>query len=128
MAGLKELVQEARAGAAEVSPGDARTQIEAGALVVDVREPAEFMEEHIDGAVNVPRGLLELRAAADSPVSDARLTDRRTAPIVVYCTKSPSARSFLAAQTLARLGYEDVAVLGGGLDAWSAANLPTARP
>jgi rhodanese-related sulfurtransferase len=123
--GLRELVQDARAGATELAPADAGAAIDQGALVLDVREPGEFAQRHIAGAVNLPRGLLEIKAAADSPVADPQLTDRRDARILVYCTKSPSARSLFAAQTLARLGYSNVAVVGGGLDAWAAADLPT---
>jgi rhodanese-related sulfurtransferase len=73
----------------------------------------------------VPRGLLELRAAADSPIADSELADRRDEHILVYCTKSPSARSLLAAQTLSALGYEKVTVIEGGLNAWAEAGLPT---
>ncbi len=42
----------------------------------------------------------------------------------MYCTKGPGARSLLAAQTLASMGYENVDVLGGGLIAWAEAGLP----
>jgi rhodanese-related sulfurtransferase len=118
-------VREAKATVAELPPDAARAEVDGGALVLDVREPGEFAENHIAGAVNVPRGLLELRAAADSPGADAELTAHRDARIVVYCTKSPSARSLLAAQTLGRLGYDHVSVLDGGLNAWAEANLPT---
>jgi rhodanese-related sulfurtransferase len=125
VAGLKELVQEARSQATEVAPEDARRDADAGALVVDVREPGEFAAAHVAGAVNVPRGMLELKAAGDSPVADPQLTERRDERILVYCTKSPSARSLLSAQTLAQLGYENVAVLEGGLNAWAEAGFPT---
>ena len=77
------------------------------------------------GAVNIPRGMLELRAAADSPGADASLTEHADSEILVYCTKSPSARSLLAAQTLTRLGYEKASVLDGGLNGWADARLPT---
>jgi rhodanese-related sulfurtransferase len=123
--GLQDLVREAKATVTELPPDAARAEVDGGALVLDVREPGEFAENHIAGAVNVPRGLLELRAAADSPAADAKLTAHRDARIVVYCTKSPSARSLLAAQTLGRLGYDHVSVLDGGLNAWAEANLPT---
>jgi rhodanese-related sulfurtransferase len=125
MVGLRDLVQEASAGTTQVSPGDARRDVEAGALVLDVREPGEFARGRVQGAVNVPRGMLELKAASDSPVADPQLTERQAGRVLVYCTKGPSARSLLAAQTLMRLGYEDVAVLDGGLNAWSEAGLPT---
>ena len=123
--GLKELIGEARRTTSETSPQDARGPIDEGALVLDVREPAEFRKGRIAGARNVPRGMLELRAAADSPVADPDLGDRRDKNIFVYCTKSPSARSLLAAQTLAALGYEKVSVIEGGLNAWADAGFPT---
>jgi rhodanese-related sulfurtransferase len=125
MAGLRELVAEARAASSEIAPHQAKADTDAGALVLDVREPGEFAKGRIAGAVNVPRGLLEIKAAADSPVADPRLAEQRDARILVYCTKSPSARSLLAAQTLTQLGYSNVAVVEGGLDAWTEADLPT---
>jgi rhodanese-related sulfurtransferase len=123
--GLKDLVQQARQAATEISPEEAQQAIDQGALVLDVREPAEFQERHVAGAKNVPRGMLELRAAADSRVSDPELAGHREEHVVVYCTKSPSARSLFAAQTLATLGYTTVSVLEGGLNAWGEAGLPT---
>jgi rhodanese-related sulfurtransferase len=123
--GLKELIGEARRTAKEMPPDEARGLFDAGALVLDVREPGEFGKGHIKGARNVPRGLLELRAAADSPVADPELAEHRDDPILVYCAKSPSARSLFAAQTLATLGYGNVSVLDGGLNAWAEAGLPT---
>ena len=38
-------------------------------LVVDVREPNEFEQGHLPGAINVPRGLLELRADPELAVA-----------------------------------------------------------
>jgi rhodanese-related sulfurtransferase len=123
--GLKDLVQEARRTVSEIPPDTAKHVVGEGALVLDVRERGEFRKGRVAGAKNVPRGLLELKAAADSPVADPDLTSRRDAQIVVYCTKSPSARSLLAAQTLGALGYTRVNVLEGGLDAWAEAGLST---
>ena len=125
MAGLKDLIGEARRTASETRVDEARRLVDDGALVLDVREPGEFGKGHITGARNVPRGMLELRAAADSPVADAELAEHRDDPILVYCTKSPSARSLFAAQTLATLGYGKVSVIEGGLNAWAEAGLPT---
>jgi rhodanese-related sulfurtransferase len=123
--GLKDLVAEARQAATEVSPAAARQGIEEGGIVLDVREPREFAKGRIAGATNLPRGMLELRAAADSPVADPELTEHPDRRVFLYCTKAPSARSLLAAQTLAMLGYENVSVIEGGLNAWAEAGLPT---
>jgi rhodanese-related sulfurtransferase len=123
--GLKELIGEARRTAHELAAEDAHRLVEQGALVLDVREPGEFGKGRITGSKNLPRGMLELRAADDSPVADPELTTRRGDHILVYCTKSPSARSLLAAQTLAALDYEQVSVIEGGLNAWADAGFPT---
>ena len=123
--GLKDLVAEARRTATELSPDAARQGIDEGGVLLDVREPHEFGKRRIAGAKNVPRGMLELRAAADSAVADPELTEHRDRRVFVYCTKAPSARSLLAAQTLAMLGYENVNVIEGGLNAWAEAGLPT---
>ena len=44
--------------------------------------------------------------------------------MLVYCTKGPGARSLFAARTLMDMGYENVDVLAGGLNAWAEAGLP----
>jgi len=123
---LAQMIAEARATAHELSPAeaaDAHNRSELG-LVIDVREPHEFAEGHVPDAVNIPRGLLEIRADPASPAADAALTADQAARILVYCTKGPGARSLLAAQTLTNMGYERVETLGGGLLAWAEAGLP----
>jgi rhodanese-related sulfurtransferase len=124
---LAELITTARAQVREVAPADACAAHNTSelALIVDVREPAEYRESHIPDAVNIPRGLLELRADPASPVADPALTADRSARVLVYCTKGPGARSLLAAQTLAAMGYERTEALAGGLVAWAEAGLPT---
>ncbi|MDE3133414.1 MAG: hypothetical protein KGL15_05055 [Acidobacteriota bacterium] len=122
---LFEMVAGARATAREISPADARDAVVAGdVLVVDVREPGEFAELHISGATCIPRGLIELRADPASPSADAALAGSQSARVLLYCTKAPGARSLLAAETLAAMGFERVEVLAGGLNAWSEAGLP----
>jgi rhodanese-related sulfurtransferase len=123
---LAEMVADARSEAREISPAEAAQAGDSSELdlIVDVREPAEYRAGHLPRAVNIPRGLLELRADPTSPVADAGLTADRAARILVYCTKGPGARSLLSARTLTSMGYERVEVLGGGLVAWTEAGLP----
>lgn len=123
---LAQMVASARSEAREVSPAqaaEADNHAEFG-LILDVREPGEYRESHVPRAVNIPRGLLELRADPASPAADPTLSADPSARILLYCTKGPGARSLLAAQTLSRMGYENVEVLGGGLMAWAEAGLP----
>jgi rhodanese-related sulfurtransferase len=126
---LSSLIQAAKSGATEVPPSEASEALGKGEiqLVVDVREPHEFQEGHLPDAINIPRGVLELRADPSSPVTDATLTSQQSGRVVVYCTKGPGARSLFAAQTLASMGYEGVEVLGGGLIAWEEEGLPVER-
>jgi rhodanese-related sulfurtransferase len=125
--GLKEMVQEARASVEEVSVQDAHEGMRDGTvhMLIDVREPFEWDKGHLPDAVNVPRGLLELRADPESPVTNPDLSGNKDARVIVYCTKAPSARSMLAAQTLGRMGYSNVAALRGGLEEWQSAGLPS---
>ena len=124
---LAEMIATARSEAREISPAQAAEADNHSELhlIVDVREPAEYQETRIPRAINVPRGLLEIRADPASPAADASLSADQSARILVYCTKGPGARSLLAAQTLTSMGYRHVEVLGGGLMAWVEAGLPT---
>ena len=124
--GLKEMIQEARSSVQEVSVQDAHEGLRSGEvhMLIDVREPWEWDKGHISDAVSIPRGLLELRADPESPVTNPELSSDKDARLVVYCTKAPSARSMLAAQTLGRMGFSNVAALRGGLEEWQAEGLP----
>ena len=102
---------------------------EAGGLVgkadvqfVDVREPAEWAQGHIPGAVHIPRGLLEFQADPSLPSFKGEIANKA---LVVYC--GVGSRSALAAKTLVDMGYEDVASLAGGYTAWAQDQRPTER-
>ena len=126
---LASMIAAARSVANEVPPDAAREALDSGAvkLVLDVREPEEFREGHVPDAVNIPRGLLEVRADPASPAADASLSAERSVRVLVYCTKGPGARSLFAARTLMDMGYENVDVLAGGMNAWAEAGLPVER-
>lgn len=88
-----------------VLPADAARQVQAGAVLLDVRMPEEHAQRAIDGSINVP--LYRLREdVASVLVPGAR--------VVVYCNTGE--RSAAAAFVLKRLGYE-VSALHGGLGA-----------
>ena len=115
------MVAEAVAAVESIAPKDAYDQVAAGkAILLDVREPVEW-EHHIDGAVEVPRGLLEFAADPRSPRHNTALDPRSR--VIVYCRSGT--RAALAANTLKTLGYDNVANLDGGFVAWRDAGLPT---
>jgi rhodanese-related sulfurtransferase len=116
-----EMVGKANAQIERVSPKEASDEVAAGkAVMLDVREPVEW-EQHIKGAVQVPRGLLEFVADPASPKHNPELDP--AGRVIVYCRSGT--RAALAALTLKTLGYEDVANLDGGLNSWKEAGLPT---
>jgi rhodanese-related sulfurtransferase len=87
------------------------------ARILDVRTPAEFESEHIDGAYNVPLDTLgehgpEIRAGV-------------VAPVVLVCRSGQRARR--AEEALKAAGMENLYVLDGGMDGWRAAGNPVKR-
>ncbi|MEC9432717.1 MAG: rhodanese-like domain-containing protein [Pseudomonadota bacterium] len=115
---LKDMMAQADAAAPRITAAEARAMIETGgALVVDVRDPAEVAASgKVPGAVNVPRAMLEFRADPDSPAHVEGF--ERSRPVIVYCASG--GRSALAGRTLTEMGYETVRNLGGFKD-WVAA-------
>src|SRR6516164_846185 len=115
-AGLR-VVQEAtpHAAAPEVGARAAAALVDAGALLLDVREPAEWQAGHVAQAWLLPMGQVA-RHRNELP------RDRR---IVVACRSG--GRSAAVAEALRAWGF-DAVNLSGGMCAWAAAGLPTVTP
>lgn len=113
-----DLVADAQTRITEVDVAGA-TQIIASSdiVVVDVREPDEFTQGHIEGAVNIPRGVAEMGVPRLVPDPKTR--------ILCYCAGGN--RSALVADNLQQMGYEDVESLAGGFHAWTQAGRKIAR-
>ncbi|MDQ3811229.1 MAG: MBL fold metallo-hydrolase [Chloroflexota bacterium] len=82
------------------------------AVVVDVREPAEYAAGHIPGAMSVPQADLAQRLG-ELP---------RDRDVLVVC--QGGTRSLRAARFLKQVGFERVTNLNGGTSGWQAAGLP----
>jgi len=120
---LAEMIGEARSQVEEIAPMVAADEIASGdAIALDVREPVEW-ERHIEGALQVPRGLLEFVADPASPKHSPQLDTARR--VIVYCRSG--SRAALAAATLKSMGFEHVANLKGGINGWTEAGLPVAE-
>jgi len=106
----KELMDEARQVVPEVTIEDVKAQMGNGAkpTLLDVREREEYREGHLDGAVPLPRGFLEMRI--EETVAD------KSTPIIAYC--AGGVRSLIAARTLKEMGYGHVTSMSGGYTAW----------
>lgn len=119
-----DLIADARSRVNQVSSSALHAEDASQHLVIDVREPGEFVQGHLPGAINLPRGVLEFGIEAHPALACATspaLADRDRA-IVVYCLSG--GRSMLAADTLQRMGFTRVRSMAGGINAWREAGLP----
>src|SRR5687768_288608 len=110
-----KLTEDAKSRIREVSPIEARQQQAQGAVLIDVREGDEYANGHAREAVHLSRGVLELRIEG--------LVPDPSTPILCYC--GGGGRSALAADSLQKMGYTNVASVAGGFKAWRDAGLPT---
>jgi len=103
-------------GAGAVSPAEAVQMMnQRHAVVIDVRPAEQFATGHIAQARNLPLDELEKRAEALP----------KNKPLVVVCDMGRAAGR--AATKLKSLGHAEVAVLDGGLRAWTQGGLPLTR-
>jgi sulfur-carrier protein adenylyltransferase/sulfurtransferase len=116
---LKEMLAEARQVVPEEEPVAVQRRMQSGeaVTVIDVRDPDEYRDGHIEDAANISRGFLEFRIG--SAVGDP------TTPVVLYCQSG--LRSMLAARALKELGYETVINLKGGYQKWVQSGLPVVK-
>jgi rhodanese-related sulfurtransferase len=98
---------------AEISAAEASAKRDAGAFVLDVREPDEWKESHIPGSTLIALGELEARVE-EVP---------RDREVIVVCRSGNRSRA--GRTILVDAGFTQVTSLAGGLKAWAAANLPT---
>lgn len=114
-----DLVAECLNEVEELFPWDLTERMEDNPelLLLDVREPYEFDAMHIDGAINAPRGILESCCEYDYEETIPELAAAREREIVVICRSGY--RSVLAAHTMQRMGYKNVASLKTGMRGWN---------
>lgn len=102
-------------GAGEVSAAQAVQRINRDkAVLIDVRDAAEFATQHAQGARNVP--LAELEARLPNEVKN------KATPVILVCASGTRSRRAVAVAK--KLGYEQAASLSGGVKAWLDAGLP----
>jgi rhodanese-related sulfurtransferase len=106
----KDLVAQAKAEVPSITCNEYRELKASGAdhVLIDVRERDEWDAGHIDGAMHIPRGMLEFKIAEAVP--------EKNKPIVVQCASG--GRAALCGQTLRKLGYTNVKNLEGGYAEW----------
>lgn len=123
-----QMVAQARSEVEVLSPEEAQRRMQENpkTLVVDVRQ-ADDRDTAIPGSINVPLGLLPIKADTELPaaVTDERLQDRDQ-PVILTC--GPGGQAALGAKMLKDMGFNNVAIVDGGTRGWTQAGLPTEKP
>ncbi|MGB0723614.1 MAG: rhodanese-like domain-containing protein [Gammaproteobacteria bacterium] len=119
-----QIVEDCTQGVQELFPWDLEERMDKGddILLVDLREPHEYDTMHIDGALNVPRGILEAASEWNYEETEPELVNARGRTVVLICRSGH--RSVMAAHMLDQLGFEDVWSLKTGMRGWSDYELP----
>ena len=97
----------------EISVSEASTMRDAGAFILDVRQPEEWVEGHIPNATLIPLG--ELASRVSELPQDQE--------IVVVCRSGN--RSAQGRDILLAAGFENVTSMAGGMNQWSSAGYDT---
>ena len=106
---FREMLAAAKANIRETTTEEAEAELaRPEAVLLDVREPDEYEQGAVAGAVHLPRGNLETSI-------EGRIPDKGS-HVLVMC--AGGVRSAFAADTMQQLGYTDVASVAGGFNRW----------
>lgn len=123
---FRTMLEDAYAAVPVITPEELQRRLadEPELLVIDVRDAADIARTGtLPGAVNISYGALTYSADGEVPEDwrDPRLADR-TRPIVTTCALGPLGA--LGAKLLQDMGFTNVVLLDGGVQAWTDAGLP----
>jgi adenylyltransferase/sulfurtransferase len=108
---FQELMAEARKDVPELTAqqvNDLLARNGKSHVILDVRESDEWRQGHLEGALPLPRGFLEIKVETAVP--------NKETPIIAYC--AGGVRSLLAGKVLKEMGYRNVTSMSGGYTAW----------
>lgn len=113
--GFLALVREAKTRVRQLSVAETLQAVNGGdARLIDVREDNEWAAGRARGADHLGKGIIERDIETLVPDKDAAL--------ILYC--GGGYRAALAADSLQKMGYTNVASMTGGWRAWLEANAP----
>ena len=118
--GFLKLVHDAKSRVRECTVADVARMLLQGEdfVLVDVREDNEWAKGHLPNAIHLGKGVIE--RDIETTISDPKTK------IVLYC--GGGFRSALAADSLQKMGYEDVISMDGGYKGWVAAGNKVETP
>jgi rhodanese-related sulfurtransferase len=112
--GFLKLVNSVRGNVKEISVADTqkRKSEDSQVKLIDVREDYEWKDGHAAGAIHLGRGIMERDIE--------KIVPDKSTELILYC--GGGYRSALAADSLQRMGYNNVFSMAGGWKAWKAAD------
>lgn len=122
---LMDFVKEAKSQITEVEITEVVALLDEGYQVLDVREPAEYISGTLDGAFNVPRGVLEAASDHQYPGKNQNMQDRDKKWLLLCAT---SGRSAMAASVMQQMGFTNIKNINGGMAAWKQAEMHVVIP
>lgn len=122
---LMDFVQNAKSQIEEIDVSQVVELLDEGYQVLDVREPAEYHAGTIDGAFNVPRGVLEAACDHQYAGRNSHMQDRDKKWLLFCAT---SGRSAMAALVMKQMGFRNVKNIAGGMAAWKSAEMQVVIP
>ena len=84
------------------------------AVILDVRDKADYKKGHIINSINIPYASLENKIS--------ELNDHKEKPVIVVCKMGQTSNA--AGALLRKNGFNDVTRLSGGMSEWTSLNLP----
>ena len=106
---VAQLVDDSQASIAKVTVDELKTVLDHKGeyKIIDCRETGEYIDGHIPGAINIPRGVLEF---------SGKISNRRE---TIYVYSETADRASLASQSLKLLKYNKVYLIDGGWHEWN---------
>src|SRR5476649_1162705 len=94
-----------------VTPVEAKALIEHGAVLIDIREPAEFLREHVPGATSFP---------VSDMIAGKSITGLPTQQTIIFYCQAGSRTSQHAEILIKSARTSPVLLLTGGINGWKA--------
>lgn len=119
MLSWKEMIDEAKREIVLLQPEQVKEKLdqEEDLLLIDCREAEEVQNGKIAQSVFIPRGVIEMTVAQHF--------SERNKSIIIYC--AGGGRSALAAQSLKKMGYINLASMEGGFGSWLQSGFPVEK-
>ncbi|AZG73371.1 rhodanese-like domain-containing protein [Shewanella livingstonensis] len=124
----QEYISEIKVNIIEVTTHELHTAMSNHEVVIiDVREHEEFLTGHLAGAINFPRGVLEMKIHEHPSVShhcEWLLALNELAEKDIYLICRTGGRSALAADSLQHMGFTKPLSVAGGMMQWQLDGFP----